>query len=98
NAVRQATLSATGVTIELDDLSEILGSHAGLGADVDSQNLGASLREIAAAAGAAAELRAISEALRLAKGNKAEAARILKTAYKTLYLKLKRSGLGNSRS
>jgi DNA-binding NtrC family response regulator len=93
NAVRQATLSATGVTIELSDLRHLLGVRAVLSAEVLPVALAGSLREIAAAATAAAERQAITEAMRLAGGNKAEAARILKTDYKTLYLKLKRYGL-----
>jgi DNA-binding NtrC family response regulator len=92
NAIRQAALSATGVTIEPADLRHLLGKSAAA-AEVGPVALGGSLRDIARAASAAAEKQAIAEALRLAKGNKAEAARILKTDYKTLYLKLKRYGL-----
>lgn len=40
-----------------------------------------------------AERRAIDEALRATRGNKARAARLLETDYKTLHLKLKRLGL-----
>ena len=92
NAIRQATLSATGVTIEASDVQHLLRKDAApVGEDVAP--LGGSLKEIALAASTAAEKQAISEALKLAKGNKAKAARLLQTDYKTLYLKLKRYGL-----
>ncbi len=91
NAIRRATLSATGVTIEVSDLQHLLQREDALPAQPIAP--GASLRSIARAAAAAAERQAIAEALRLAKGNKAEAARLLKTDYKTLYLKLKRHRL-----
>ncbi len=56
-----------------------------------------SLREIARSATEAAEKHAISEALRATGGNKQKAATRLKTDYKTLYVKLKRYGLGTAR-
>jgi two-component system nitrogen regulation response regulator GlnG len=54
---------------------------------------GMSLRDVAAEAAGAAERRAISEALRGARGNKSQAARALDTDYKTLHLKMKRFGI-----
>jgi DNA-binding NtrC family response regulator len=51
---------------------------------------GGSLREIAAAAAEAAERTAILAALRAARGNQAEAARALRTDWKTLHLKIKK--------
>jgi DNA-binding NtrC family response regulator len=53
-----------------------------------------SLKEIADAAAADAEKRAISEVLQRTGGNKSQAARLLRVDYKTLHLKVKRYGLG----
>jgi DNA-binding NtrC family response regulator len=49
-----------------------------------------SLREIADRASAEAERQAIRLALHATHGNKSEAARLLRTDYKTLHLKMKR--------
>ncbi|OLC06815.1 MAG: hypothetical protein AUH42_04760 [Gemmatimonadetes bacterium 13_1_40CM_70_11] len=54
---------------------------------------GRSLREHAEAAAVAAEQEAIRQALRAARGNKSEAARLLRTEYKTLHLKMRRYGI-----
>ena len=48
-----------------------------------------SLRAIAEAAASDAERRAIHRVLQATRGNKSEAARLLRTDYKTLYLKMK---------
>jgi DNA-binding NtrC family response regulator len=90
NVIRQAALSSTGVSIEPADVEHLLGKRSTLSTEAVPVSLGSSLKEIGAAATAAAERQAIIEALRLARGNKAEAARILKTDYKTLYLKIRR--------
>jgi len=50
---------------------------------------GCSLREIAGGAAAYAEQQAIRRALQATSGNKSEAARLLRTDYKTLHLKMK---------
>ena len=52
-----------------------------------------SLREIAARAAAEAERQAIRLALRATRGNKSEAARLLRVDYKTLHLKMKHYGI-----
>ena len=49
-----------------------------------------SLKEIADCAAAEAERQAICLALHATRGNKSEAARLLRTDYKTLHLKMKR--------
>lgn len=51
------------------------------------------LGELKGAATARVESAAIEEALRLAGGNKAKAARLLQINYKTLYTKLKHYGI-----
>jgi DNA-binding NtrC family response regulator len=54
---------------------------------------GTSLKEVARAAAAEAERRAIRDALQAAGGNKSEAARLLRTDFKTLHLKIKQLGI-----
>jgi len=49
-----------------------------------------SLKELADRAAAEAERQAIRLALRATRGNKSEAARLLRVDYKTLHLKIKR--------
>ena len=49
-----------------------------------------SLKELAGRAAAEAERQAIGLALRATRGNKSEAARLLRVDYKTLHLKTKR--------
>ena len=58
-------------------------------------NSGRSLKDIARVAFEAAEKQAITEALRTTGGHKQKAALLLQTDYKTLFVKLKRYGLGN---
>jgi DNA-binding NtrC family response regulator len=79
----------------LEDLLELpMAAFSDLPAgNTDSASAGHSLRAIAAAAAAAAEREAISEALHAAKGNKSAVARLLGVDYKTLHLKLKRYGI-----
>jgi two-component system response regulator HydG len=48
-----------------------------------------SLKEIASRASAEAEVQAIRLALKATRGNKSEAARLLRVDYKTLHLKVK---------
>jgi DNA-binding NtrC family response regulator len=55
--------------------------------------VGQSLREMAAIAAGMVERQAIERALRAARGNKTEAAKMLKTDVKTLHLKMKRYGI-----
>lgn len=50
---------------------------------------GLSLRELAELGAAEAEQQAIREALRASRGNKSAAARLLKTDYKTLHVKMR---------
>src|SRR5712664_2358420 len=60
---------------------------------LDSSLNGSSLKEIAEAAAADAERRAIHRVLQATRGNKSEAARHLRTEYKTLHLKMKQYGI-----
>jgi len=52
-----------------------------------------SLKEIAGQAAAEAERHAIRLAFEATRGNKSEAARLLRTDYKTLHLKMKQYGV-----
>lgn len=58
-----------------------------------SATLPSSLREIADAAAACAEQQAIRRALQFTSGNKSEAARLLRTDYKTLHVKMNQYGI-----
>jgi len=59
----------------------------------ESVPVGSSLREIAGGAAACAEQQAIRRALQVTSGNKSEAARLLRTDYKTLHVKMKQYGI-----
>jgi two-component system nitrogen regulation response regulator GlnG len=52
-----------------------------------------SLKEIGDRAAAEAQRQAIDVALHATRGNKSEAARLLRVDYKTLHLKMKRYGI-----
>jgi DNA-binding NtrC family response regulator len=54
-----------------------------------------SLREVAETAAAHAEQEAIRQALAATHGNKSEAARLLRTDYKTLHVKIRRYGIAS---
>ncbi|MDQ3070061.1 MAG: sigma-54 dependent transcriptional regulator [Acidobacteriota bacterium] len=93
NVVRQAVLHAEGFAIRGEDIrfaAERSLAHAGMAV---SGGGGQSLREIAAAAVAGAERRAITDTLAAHSGNKSKTARTLQTDYKTLHLKMKRLGI-----
>src|SRR5881409_2916314 len=93
NVIRRAILLASDV-IEPEHLSVMPVDPdpgtplCGGPAPVDS-----SLKEIADAAAADAERQAIRRVLQATKGNKSEAARLLRTDYKTLHLKMKQYGI-----
>jgi two-component system response regulator HydG len=97
NTIRRAILLATDM-IEADHVSFLQSGepptieHRGEPAPGHS-----SLKEIAEAAAAGAEQQAIRRALEVTMGNKSEAARLLRTDYKTLYLKMKHYGVDAKR-
>jgi two-component system nitrogen regulation response regulator GlnG len=92
NVIRQAVLQAQGMTIEAEEVRRLLRGAQRSAPGAPAMPTG-SLREIATAASAEAEKHAIESALRTTRGNKSEAARLLKTDFKTLHLKMKRFGL-----
>ena len=61
--------------------------------DRPQEELRFSLREIAGRAAAEAERQAIRLALHATRGNKSEAARLLRVDYKTLHVKIKQFGI-----
>src|SRR5262249_20594540 len=74
-----------------------LGGAAALGPPTTrapAESNGMSLPDIARIAVEEAEKRAIPQALRATRGHKQKAAQLLQTDYKTLFVKLKRYGLG----
>jgi DNA-binding NtrC family response regulator len=101
NVIRRAILLASDV-IEPEHLSVLPAdpspptAAAGLRgepAPVGSSPGDFSLRGIAEAAASDAERRAIHRVLQATRGNKSEAARQLRTDYKTLHLKMKQYGI-----
>src|SRR3989454_459863 len=97
NGIRRAIL-LSGDVIEPDHLAflsvNVSPVTAGRGKPAP---VGSSLKEIAEAAAADAEQQAIRQVLQVTSGNKSEAARLLRTDYKTLYLKLKQYGIDAGR-
>jgi len=80
--------------IEPDHLSVLpVDSPLRAGLPGEPAPAGSSLKELAQAATVDAEGRAIRTALQAARGNKSEAARLLRVDYKTLHLKMKQYGI-----
>ncbi|PYN19199.1 MAG: Fis family transcriptional regulator, partial [Candidatus Rokuibacteriota bacterium] len=103
NVIRRAILLASDV-IEPEHLSvlpvdpsaatALRGEPPPVGSSLlDSSLVGSSLKVIAEAAAADAERRAIHQVLQATRGNKTEAARLLRTDYKTLHRKMKQYGI-----
>ncbi|MBI2205464.1 MAG: sigma-54-dependent Fis family transcriptional regulator [Candidatus Rokubacteria bacterium] len=92
NVIRQAALRSRDV-LEVEDLT--LGRAIARSPRAESPTEALSLREAAQLAAAEAEQRAIRHALEVSEGNKAEAARLLRTDYKTLHLKMKQYGISS---
>jgi two-component system nitrogen regulation response regulator GlnG len=93
NVVRRAVLESKDLSINRSSLQRLLGEPSSPASLRPSGVTNGSLREVAAQATREAEHRAISEALRTAGGNKAQAARALQTDYKTLHTKMKALGI-----
>jgi DNA-binding NtrC family response regulator len=112
NVMRRAALQTAGVEIGAADIEPMLRDEGQPGdtpaaalapvelapANIKANKIdGMSLRDVARIAQEEAEKSAIVEALRATRGHKQKAAQLLKTDYKTLFVKLKRYGLGNDR-
>jgi DNA-binding NtrC family response regulator len=93
NVIRQAVLESKGLVVDRPVLQRFVGKPAPGVAHGAPVVAGRSLKEIAAAAAREAERQAINETLRAALGNKSQAARALKTDFKTLHLKMKSLGI-----
>jgi len=102
NVIRRAILLASDV-IEPEHLSVLPGEPSPASAlraepaPGDASAGDFSLKGIAEAAASDAERRAIHRVLQATRGNKSEAARLLRTDYKTLYLKMKQYGIDAGR-
>jgi DNA-binding NtrC family response regulator len=97
NVIRRAILLASDV-IEPEHLSVLPGEPSpGTALRAEPAPADSSLKETAEAAAADAEEQAIRRALQTTGGNKSEAARLLRTDYKTLYLKIKQYGIDAGR-
>jgi len=96
NVIRRAILLASDV-IEPEHLAVLPVDPPPTSAETalrgESASVGSSLREIAEGAAAYAEQQAIRRALQVTSGNKSEAARLLRTAYTTLHVKMKQYGI-----
>ena len=92
NVIRRASLLASDV-IEPEHLSVLPVDPSPATARRGEPAPSSSLREIAEAAAEGAEGQAICRALQTTGGNKSEAARLLRTDYKTLHLKMKQYGI-----
>jgi DNA-binding NtrC family response regulator len=93
NVVRQAVLEARDVVLRRSHLQKLLGPSAEPDGARGGVREGRALKEVADAAARDAEQRLIREVLRETGGNKSQAAKILRTDYKTLHLKLKALGI-----
>ena len=93
NVIRRAVLLASDV-IQPDNLSLVpVGTSPTIALRGEPATVHSSLKEIAGAAAADAEQQAIRRTLEITMGNKSEAARLLRTDYKTLHLKMKQYGV-----
>ncbi|HVV88353.1 MAG TPA: sigma-54 dependent transcriptional regulator [Kofleriaceae bacterium] len=93
NLVRQAVLTTKELVVQAADLRPLLGQPAPVVALRASEVAGRSLKQIADEAAREAERQAIQAVLRATGGNKSQAAKTLRTDYKTLHLKMKQLGI-----
>jgi DNA-binding NtrC family response regulator len=93
NVVRQVVLQAKGLVIRSDAVQWVLGEAERAVPVAADPTTGRSLREVAVQAAGVAEHQAICDTLRATAGNKSQAAKALKTNYKTLHLKMKQLGI-----
>jgi DNA-binding NtrC family response regulator len=94
NVIRQAVLQESGLVIGASAIRQLLG-EPGV-ADVPKRPgppLDVTLRQIGDRAARDAERQAITETLRNTSGNKSRAARLLRTDYKTLHIKMRDLGI-----
>ena len=93
NVIRRASLLASDV-VEPEHLAVLpVDPPVATARPGEPAPAGSSLKQLAQAATVDAEGRAIRTALQAARGNKSEAARLLRVDYKTLHLKMKQYGI-----
>jgi DNA-binding NtrC family response regulator len=97
NVVRQAVLLTDGPIVEEKAVKELVGKSSGAQPTAGPVEIplfsGQTLKQIAESAVVEAEKQAIRNVLKSTGGNKSQAAKILKTDYKTLHVKVKKYGL-----
>jgi DNA-binding NtrC family response regulator len=94
NVIRQAVLLTPDFEIHEEQIKHLLKTSKTAPSLVEvTVPAGWSLKEIGVNAVEEAEKQAISHVLRSTQGNKSHAAKILKTDYKTLHVKIKKYGL-----
>jgi len=96
NVIRQAVLTASDSQIQAEQIKPLLKfSKTTETPSVMEVSIpaGLSLKKIGDNAVEEAEKQAIRNVLRTTQGNKSQAAKILKTDYKTLHVKIKKYGL-----
>jgi DNA-binding NtrC family response regulator len=93
NVVRQAVLESRDLVLRRVHVQPLLGRQPSSGSPVPALETTRSLREVAAEAAREAERQLITDTLLATGGNKSEAARRLRTDYKTLHLKMKSLGV-----
>ncbi len=93
NVIRRASLLASDV-VEPEHLAVLpVDSALATARPGEPAPAGSSLKQLAQAATVDVEGRAIRTALQATRGNKSEAARLLRVDYKTLHLKMKQYGI-----
>jgi len=92
NVIRQAVLESKGALLAKASVERFL-VKANSPAARAKPAAGKSLKEVADAAARDAERELIATTLRASRGNKAEAARVLRVDYKTLHVKMKTLGM-----
>jgi DNA-binding NtrC family response regulator len=93
NVIRRAVLQTHDLVIRRDLVRSLLGKSTAEISDEPIATADKSLREIADDAARFAERRAICSMLRSTAGNKSQAAKALRTDYKTLHVKMKHLGI-----
>jgi DNA-binding NtrC family response regulator len=93
NVVRQAVLESADGVVRRELMAVLLGRKATRSSTRGGGPHSGSLKEIADLAAREAERRAICEVLHETLGNKSQAAKLLKTDYKTLHLKMRYLGI-----
>ncbi len=92
NVIRQAVLQTKELVIRPATVRGLLGTSKAAPAVRDNANT-LSLKETANEAVRTVERQAIADALRTSSGNKSQAAKLLRTDYKTLHVKMNRLGI-----